>query len=152
MYYISIALFIRISKHQTNKQYTIMRSLAIVRSTNRGRLWVYPPKMERYSSWLDQKVVREMVEEDSIDDRVEGYSGNQPESCSYWTSPSQCIAPTWVMPQQLWMPERSPHKVQSSRTVVLITSPLPGLPLCAIVFNMIFEWLPHLCTLHTEMM
>ena len=69
--------------------------------------------MERVSSWLDQrKVVREMVDEESGDDLVEGYSGNQPESCSHWTSPpSQCVAPTWVMSQQLWAPESSPHTV-----------------------------------------
>ena len=69
--------------------------------------------MERDSSWLDQrKVVREMVDEDGSlsDDLVEGYSGNQPESCSHWNSPPlQCVAPTWGIPPQLWAPESSSH-------------------------------------------
>ena len=42
---------------------------------------MHPPKMERDSSWLDQrKVVRETVDEESGGDHVEGYSGNQLES------------------------------------------------------------------------
>ena len=54
-----------------------------------------------------------LVKMESGDDLVEGYSGNQPELCSHWTSPSQCMAPIWVMPQQFRAPESSPHTVQT---------------------------------------
>lgn len=50
-----------------------------------------------------------MLDEESGDDHVNGYSGNQPESYCYWTHPSQSMPPTWVMPQQLLAPESSPH-------------------------------------------
>lgn len=130
--YIWIMLFISLKalqKHKTNKNY-IMSSLAIVRSTNRGQFfWIHT------SSKNGEGPIMAWSEEGGQGDgwwRVWWWS------CSYWTSPpSQCMTPTWVMPQQLWAPESSAHTVQNSSQ----SSSLRALCLSILSnFRWLFNW------------